>query len=168
MEVFEAVRTVLAVRQYQDKPVPPDTVRRIVEAGHLTASSKNGQPWHFIVVENRETLRRMGELVRTGPYVAQAPLAIVVVLEKTPFAISDGSRAIQSMILTAWSEGIGSNWVGFTGMPEIKPLLGIPDALDILAIVPFGYPAQVTGQGKKQRKPISEVAYRERFGQPFE
>jgi hypothetical protein len=53
-------------------------------------------------------------------------------------------------------------------MPEIKPLLGIPDALDILAIVPFGYPAQVTGQGKKQRKPISEVAYRERFGQPFE
>jgi nitroreductase len=101
MEVFEAVHTVLAVRRYQDKPVPPDTVRRIVEAGHLAASSMNGQPWHFIVVENRETLRRMGELVRTGPYVVQAPLAIVVAIEKTPSAVSDGSRAIQSMILTA-------------------------------------------------------------------
>src|SRR5437868_12062015 len=117
MEIFEAVRTVLAVRRYQDKSVPPDTIRRIVEAGRLTASSQNGQPWHFIVVENRDTLRQMGALVRTGPYVAQAPLAIVVVLEKTEFAISDGSRAIQSMILTAWAEGVGSNWVGFMGMP---------------------------------------------------
>ena len=50
MEVFESVRTVLAVRSYQDKPLPPDVVTRIVEAGRLTASSMNGQPWHFIVV----------------------------------------------------------------------------------------------------------------------
>jgi nitroreductase len=168
MEVFEAVRTVLAVRKYQEKPLPPDIVRRIVEAGHLTASSMNGQPWHFIVVENRETLRQIGALVRTGPYVAQAPLAVAVAIESTKFAVSDASRAIQSMILTAWSEGVGSNWVGFQGMTEVKRLLGIPDALDVLAIIPFGYPDQPAGQGKKQRKPLSEVAHRERFGQPFE
>jgi nitroreductase len=168
MDVYEAVRTVLAVRRYQDTPVPPDIVRRIVEAGRLTASSKNGQPWHFIVVENRDTLHQMGALVRTGPYIAQAPLAIVVVIEQTQFAVSDASRAIQSMILTAWSEGIGSNWAGFRGLTEVKSLLGIPDALEVLAIVPFGYPAQATGQGKKQRKPLAEVAHRERFGQPFE
>ena len=168
MEVFEAVRTVLAVRDYQDTPVPPDIVRRIVEAGRLTASSMNGQPWHFIVVENRDTLRQMGALVRTGPYIAQAPLAIVVAIEQTKFAVSDASRAIQSMILTAWSEGIGSNWVGFRGLTEVKSLLGIPDALEVLAILPFGYPAQPTGQGKKQRKRLSEVAHCERFGQPFE
>ncbi len=59
MEVFESVRTVLAVRSYQDKPVPPEVVTRIVEAGRLTASSMNGQPWHFIVVENRDMLRRL-------------------------------------------------------------------------------------------------------------
>ena len=167
MEVFEAVRTVLAVRNYQDKPVPPDVVRRIVEVGQLTASSMNGQPWHFIVIENRDTLRRMGELARTGPYVGQAPLAVVVAIDKTKFAVSDASRAVQSMVLTAWSEGVGSNWVGFLGLAEVKSLLGIPDELDVLAILPFGYPAQARRQGKKKRKSLSEVAQRGRFGQPF-
>ena len=168
MQVFDAVRTVLAVRSYQDTPVPPDVVRRIVEAGRLTASSKNGQPWHFIVVENRDTLRQLGALARTGPYIAQAPLAIVVAIEKTQFAVSDASRAIQSMVLTAWSDGVGSNWVGFLGLTEVNSLLGIPDDLDVLAIVPFGYPAQARHQGKKQRKPLSQVVHRERFAQPFE
>ena len=168
MEVFETVRTVLAVRKYKDTPVPPDIVRRIVEAGRLSGSSMNGQPWHFIVIENRDTLRRLGEMARTGSYIVQAPLAIVVAIDKTTFSISDASRAIQSMILTAWSQGIGSNWVGFLGMDEVKSLLNIPADLDVLAIIPFGYPAQAIGKGKKNRKPLSEVANRERFGQPFE
>ena len=167
MEVFEAVRTVLAVRSYQDKPIAPDTVRQIVEAGRVTGSSMNGQPWHFIVVENRETLRQLGALARTGPYCAQAPLAVVVAIEKTRFAVSDASRAIQSMILTAWSDGIGSNWVGFMGLTGVGALLGIPDDLDVLAILPFGYPPQVRGRGGKQCKSLSQVAHRERFGQAF-
>ncbi len=116
MEAFEAVRTVLAVRSYQDKPVPDAVVRRIVEAGRLTGSGMNGQPWHFIVVRDGETLRRLGALASSGAYVAQAPLAIVVVTEKTRFAVSDASRAIQSMLLTAWADGVGSNWVGFGGL----------------------------------------------------
>jgi nitroreductase len=168
MEAFEAVRTILAVRNYQDKPVSPDVVRRIVEAGRLTGSAMNGQPWHFIVVEDRNTLRQLGTLARTGPYVAQAPLSIIVAIERTRFSVSDASRAIQSMMLTAWSEGVGSNWVGFMGLDEVKPLLSIPDELDVLAIVPFGYPAHAIGKGKKQRKPLSEVAHRGRFGQPFQ
>ncbi|GAB4567342.1 MAG: nitroreductase family protein [Anaerolineae bacterium] len=167
MEVFEAVRTVLAVRSYQGRPIPEEIVRRILEAGRLTGSAMNRQPWHFIVVRDRETIQRLAELARTGPYIAQAPLLIVVAIEKTRFAVSDGSRAIQSMILTAWSEGIGSNWVGFVGMDEIKPVLGIPEELDILAILPFGYPARPVGRGKKQRKPLSEIAHQERFGNPF-
>jgi nitroreductase len=168
MQVFEAVRTVLAVRTYQDKPVPPDLVRRIVEAGRLTASSMNAQPWHFVVVEDRDTLRQLGAIARTGRYIAQAPLAVVVAIEETRFAVSDASRAIQSMVLTAWSEGVGSNWVGFGGLTRVNSLLGIPDELEVLAIVPFGYPAQAIGRGKKQRKSLSEVAHRERFGQSFE
>jgi len=168
MEVFDAVRTVMAVRGYKEKPVPRDIVRRIVEAGRLTGSSMNGQPWHFVVVEDRDALRQLGRLARSGPYIAQAPLAVVVAIEKTRYAVSDATRAIQSMILTAWSEGVGSNWVGFLGLTEVKPLLGIPDDLDVLAILPFGFPAQALGRGKKRRKPLSEVAHRERFGHPFE
>jgi nitroreductase len=167
MEVFEAVRTLLAVRSYQDRPVPEEVVHRTVEAGRLTASSGNKQPWHFIAVQNKETLRQLGALAQSGPYIAQAPLAIVVAIENTRFAVSDASRAIQSMMLTAWSDGVGSNWVGFGGLDEVKPLLNIPAELDVLCIVPFGYPAGPVGRGKKVRKPLGEVAYRERYDQPF-
>lgn len=168
MEVFDSVRTVLAVRQYQDKPLPPALIQRIVEAGRLTASSMNRQPWHFIVVEERPTLLRLAERAHTGPFIAQAALAVVVAVEKTRFALSDASRAVQSMILTAWSEGVGSCWVGFLPMPEVNELLGIPDELEVAAVIPFGYPIKPLGKGKKNRKPLSQIAHRERFGQPFE
>lgn len=168
MDAFEAVRTLLAVRRYQDRPVPEAIVRRIVEAGRLTGSGMNQQPWHFVVVQDRERLRRLGAVARSGPYVAQAPLAIVVAVDKTRFAISDASRAIQSMLLTAWSEGVGSNWVGFGGLAEVNALLEIPAKIDVLAILPFGYPVDPIGRGKKERKPLRAVAHRERYGQPFE
>ena len=168
MEVFDAVRTVLAVREYSDKPVPPETIRRIVEAAHLTASSMNGQPWHFIVVQDGEMLKVLGAAAPTGPYTAQSAFAVVVAIEESRFAVSDASRAIQSMVLVAWSEGVGSNFVGFSGLPAVSALLGIPKEIEVLAIVPFGYPKNPVGKGKKQRKPLGEVVHRERFGQPFD
>jgi nitroreductase len=168
MDAFEAVRTVLAVRSYQDKPVPDAVVQRIVEAGRLTGSGMNRQPWHFIVVRDKNMLRRLGALASSGPYVAQAPLAIVVATDKTRFAVSDASRAIQSMLLTAWADGVGSNWVGFGGLDQVKALLDIPTALEVLAVLPFGYPARAVGRGKKQRKALREVAHLERYGRPFE
>lgn len=168
MEVFEAVRTLLATRDYRDTPVPEAAVRRILEAGRLTGSAMNEQPWHFVVVQDRDTLRRLGAVARTGPYVAAAPLAIVVAVEKGRFAVSDASRAIQSMMLAAWAEGVGSNWVGFGGLEEAKTLLAIPAKLDVLAILPLGYPVGVGGRGKKRRKPLTAIAHRERYGRPFE
>ena len=167
MEVFEAVRTALAIRNYKETSVPVDVTRKIVEAGRLSGSAMNGQPWHFIVVDDRDTLRELGSVARTGPYVSQAPLAIVVAIQKTKFAVADASRAIQCMVLTAWSEGVGSNWVGFFGLDDVKPILGIPNDIDVLAIIPFGYPPKAVGKGKKNRKPLSEVAHHGRFGQPF-
>jgi nitroreductase len=168
MDTFDTVRTVLAVRQFRDTPIPEPIVREIVEAGHLTASGGNAQPWHFIVVQDKDTLRQLGALAQSGPYIAQAPLAIVVGISKSPLAVSDASRAIQSMMLTAWSQGVGSNWVGFHGLDAVKLLLGIPADVDVLAIVPFGYPAASVGAGHKKRKPLGEVAHRERFDQPFQ
>lgn len=168
MNVFEAVRTVLAVRSYADRPVPDETVQRIVESAHLTASSINKQPWHFIVVRDRERMRKIAPLARTGPYIADAQMAIVVAVEKeSRYGVSDASRAIQDMMLTAWEDGVGSNWVGFGGMTEVGDLLGVPTDYDVLAVVPFGYPAKPGGRGKKRRKPIGEVVSQERFGQPY-
>jgi nitroreductase len=167
MEVFAAVRTALAVREFADKPVPPDAALRIVEAAWLSPSAANRQPWHFIAVDDREALRQLGGVAKSGPYIAGAPFAVAVCVEDTDFAVSDASRAVQSMVLTAWSEGIGSNWAGFRNLEGAKPILGIPDNLEILCIVPFGYPARSVGKGKKQRKPFEQVVSHNRHGRPF-
>ena len=96
MKVFEAVCKVLAVRKYQDKPVPQAIIRRIVEEGRLTGSSMNQQPWHFIKVESRDTLRRPGNLVRTGPYIEQAPWPFLL-LATQPKPLAKGkNRASRS------------------------------------------------------------------------
>lgn len=128
----------------------------------------NRQPWHFIVVESPETLDRLGNSARSGPYIAEAPFAIVVTIEKeSPFSVPDASRAIQSMILTAWGSGVGSNWVGFKNLSDVGALLDLPEPFEVLAVLSFGYPTRTLGQGKKQRKPLAKIAPRERFGQPF-
>jgi len=168
MDVFDAVRTVLAVRQYDSRPVPRETIERVVEAGRLTASSMNGQPWHFVVVTERKGLEALAEAVRTGRYVREAAFAIAVAAERdSVYAVSDASRAIQSMVLTAWDAGVGSNWTGFLGLEDARTVLGVPDAFDVIAVLPFGYPAQERTAGVKSRKPIGEVASSERFGTPW-
>lgn len=167
METFEAIRTVLAVRQFRDEPIPENVVREIVEAAHLTASSMNGQPWYFIVVQDKALLQQLGSLAKTGPYIAEAQMAVVVGMTESVFDVSDASRAIQSMVLAGWSRGVGSNWVGFNNLEAVKAPLGIPENVSVLAIVPFGYPAAQVGQGKKNRKPLGEVVFRDHFGQPF-
>lgn len=75
MEVFDAVRTVLAVRGFADRPIADGVVDRILDAARLTASAKNAQPWHFIVVREPARIAELAGHTRTGPYVATAPLA---------------------------------------------------------------------------------------------
>jgi nitroreductase len=169
MEVFEALRTLLAVRKFQDRPVPAEVIQKVVEAGRLTPSAKNGQPWHFVVVEDRATLQKLGEIATTGRYTADAAFAVVVTYEKaSEFGVSDATMAVHSMMLAAWGEGVGSNWVGFANrFTELHPLLGLPESYDVLAIIPFGYSVAEIGKGIKRRKALGEVASRGRFGQPF-
>ncbi len=165
--VFEAVRTALAVREYQDREIPDDVVDRIIEAGHLTASSNNQQPWHFVVVRDRRGLQALGGLVKTGPYIAGAGAAVVVASERTsPYAVSDASRAVQSMVITAWADGVGSNWAGFGHLDDVRQQVGLPDTYEVLCVVPFGYPKHAV-KGKKNRKPLAEVASLGRYGTPY-
>jgi nitroreductase len=166
-QVFEAVRTVLAVREYQEKRLPEDVARRVVEAAHLTASSANTQPWHFVLVRERDALRKIGSLMRSAPYIANAAAAVVVAYEKDArTGVSDCSRAIQSMVLTAWGDGVGSNMTGSGGLEGVRKECRIPDTYDVLAVVPLGYPARRI-IGKKKRKPFNEVVSAERFGTPL-
>lgn len=168
MEVFEAVRTVLADREYLDKPIPPTTVHRIAEAAHLTASSMNAQPWHFVFVQDRETIRRIAAVNTHGAYAAVAPLVVVVAYDSdSRYGVSDVSRAIQSMVLTAWAEGVGSNWTGWSWLEAVNPIVGLPADKTVLAVVPFGYTARRRSGRRKNRKPFADVISGERFGQPL-
>lgn len=168
MEVYEAVRTLLAVRSYQDEVVPHKTIERILDAGRLTGSSRNTQQWDFIVITEKATLRRLGVLARSGSYLGGAPLAIAVVVPAAgTTGLIDGARAIQDMMLVAWDQGIGSNWVGNVNTVEIRDLLAVPSDRQVLAIVPFGYPDRKLGKGKKNRKSISEIAHHEKYGKAY-
>ncbi len=136
-----------------------------MEAGHLSASASNRQPWHFILVEKPESIRELGGLVRTGPYIAGAKAAVIVAVDKaTAKADVDAARAIQQMMLVAWADGVGSNWTGFGGMEGVREWAGLPDAFDVLGVLPFGYPKRKIGLGKKKRKPFDEVVSAERYG----
>ena len=168
MEVLEAIKTVLAVREFQEKVVPHETVKEIIEAARLTGSSMNGQPWHFIVVQDRDSLTELGNLVSSGPYNSQASFAIAVGIDKrSEYGVSDASRAIQSMVLAAWSAGVGSNWTGWKGMKNVASFLNVPESIDIIAVLPFGYPKKAKSSGIKKRKNTSEIAHKEKFGTRF-
>ena len=167
-DVFEVVRTVMAIREYDQRPLPDDVARRIVEAARLTASASNRQPWHFVLVRDPERVRKLGTLIRTGRHTSGAAAAVIVAYEKESgqYGMSDASRAIQSMIIVAWGDGVGSNWTGFGGIEEVRQEFGIPDSYDVLAVLPFGYPKRKV-IGNKRRKPFKDVVSSERFGQPL-
>lgn len=167
-EVFETVSTVLAVREYAEKDLPADVVREIVDAGRLTGSGGNAQPWHFVVVRERAGIAKLGELVRTGPYIRNARAAIIVAYEKakSTVGVSDASRAVQSMILAAWGEGVASNWTGFSDLDRVRAEFGLPDTYAVIAVMPLGYPKRKV-VGHKKRKPFDEVVSGERFGSPL-
>jgi nitroreductase len=167
MNAFDAIKTMLAIRKYRREGIPAEVVRRIVEAGRLTGSSRNQQQWDFVVIQEPETLKRLGSLASTGSFIADAPLAIAIVVPEAPVGYIDGARAAQDMMLAAWEAGIGSNWVGNVNTQAIKELLNVPTDRMILTVIPFGYPTQPVGKGKKRRKPLAEVTHEEKFGQPF-
>lgn len=169
LETFETIRTLLAVRAYRPDPIPEVAVQRILEAGRLTGSALNRQPWRFIAVRSPETLRRLGELSTRGPYIGSAPLCVAVCVGPAASAPLDGTRAVQSMMLAAWDQGIGSNWVtpADDERPAFAATLGIPEAWRLLTLLPFGYPAQPIGRGRKNRLLLEEVAFRDRFGDPY-
>ena len=167
MDTFTCIRTRREIRDYLDKPIPNETVQRILEAGRLAPSSKNSQPWHFIVIKDRMTLRKISELTPTGAHIAKAAMAIAILMDAAKLPEIDGARAVQNMVLEAWEMGVGSCWVTNFYDDGVKDLLGVPQRMKLVTVMPFGYPIEVKSRRKKIRKPLSEIVHSERFGQPF-
>src|SRR5262245_50251982 len=168
MDIFACIRTRPAVRNFRPDPIPEDVVKKMLEAGRQAHSQRNRQPWRFVVIQDRNTLKQIGALASTGPYIADAPLAIALAIAGAKNPYIDATRAAECLMLTAWGEGLGSCWVGGLDRPQIKALLGIPDDAELITVIPFGYPTDEEKAKKKVRKRLGKIAYKERYGQAYQ
>lgn len=169
MSVYENVRERMTVREFRPDPVPEPVVRKLLQAGRWSPSSRNRQPWRFIVVRDRDVLERLGEIATSGRFLAGAPLAIAILMEGADSPELDAGRALQQMELVAWEEGMGTCFVGLPTAEQqrgVKDLLGIPDSTHLITVLPFGYRAR-TPRGKR-RRPLSEIAYEGTYGVAYE
>jgi len=165
MEVFECVTTLSSVRSYLKKDVPADLVNKIIEAGRLAPSAHNDQPWQFVLVKDKSVLKKLENYCISGRFVSQADFAVVVVTDpSSKWHEIDGTRAVQNMVLTAWSYKIGSCWIGALERKGIMELLNIPKKLHVLTVLPFGYFDERSVSSTKFRKKPEEVVHLNGFG----
>jgi|TARA_B100000809_G_scaffold244937_1_gene271359 nitroreductase len=170
VDIFNTIKTRRTVRDFKPDPIPKDIVHKLLQTARWSPSSSNTQPWHFVAVQNRETIKKLGEIATQGSFIGNAPLIIVVVMDGAFRPGVDAGRAIQQMELYAWSEGMGTCFVGFREVDQqrqVKELLNIPQEMELITTLPFGYRiGRPKGQGVP-RKPMSEIAHSESFGNPY-
>ena len=172
MEVWDALRTRLTVRQFKPDPVPDEIVTKLLQVGLWSPSSRNRQPWHFVVIQDRETLRKIGSITTYGPFLADAPMAIAIGMDSRTADRPDldSGRALQQMEVLAWSEGMGTCFVAFHEPDQnraAKDIIGMPDHIELITIMPFGYRNDHIKGIRRRRKDLSEVAHSERFGNAY-
>jgi nitroreductase len=176
VEVFEAIQKRRSVRAYLPDPVPQDKLERILQAASIAPSASNLQPWHFIIVRNgqkREKLARSGLFAR---FLSQSPVVIVGCGNRKAspkWFVVDTAIALQTIVLAATSEGLGTCWVGSFKEEQVKDLLNIPDEMSIIALLAVGYPRKKLDLLAKvthlihRRKNLGEIASLDEFGRPF-
>jgi nitroreductase len=171
MEVFDAIRTRRSVRGYSSTPVPKEKLDRVIESGRVAPSAMNLQPWHFIIVEDADKREKMSK-AKYAKFLKESPVVIVGCGDRKAspkwFAI-DTTIALQNMVLTATSEGLGTCWIGSFDEDLIRKLLKIPEHLAVVALLAVGYPrkkldlaATIVRSGN--RKPAEEIVSVEEYG----
>jgi nitroreductase len=162
LDTYLAVASKRDWRSYADRPVPEDVQRRIVDAGRLSGSSQNKQPWTFIVVESGEAKERVAETVYAGDNVRTCAFAVAIVTEggKYPF---DCGRAMQNMMLVAWNEGVVSCPNGMPDPAVAAAALGLEEGRLPVNIPTFAYPKRPLDAQSKSAEEWSAEANRRRL-----
>ncbi|MBK6318675.1 MAG: nitroreductase family protein [Dehalococcoidia bacterium] len=167
-----------AVREFTSDPIDDVLIEKILRAATRAPSAKNVQVLRFIVVTDPAAKKKLAELVDEAPAPGRTPWdevpVIIFVCAENPFGMSaTGSAAwggsvypgIQNLLLAAHAAGLGTVLTTSRGKlkeQELKDFLGVPEGTHIDAVIPMGWPA--VKLGKNKRRPVSEVAYREKFG----
>ncbi len=167
MDAYLAIVSKRDDKQYVDRPIPDDVVRRILDAGRLAGSATNRQPWRFLVLESRDVVERVAETVYAPRNVLTAKLVIAVVTGRP--AAFDVGRAAQNMMLAAWNDGVTSSPIGTRDAEVARRELGLGGDERVQTILSFGYPASGRDAGSRtaeewsrraRRKALDEVVRR--------
>jgi nitroreductase len=173
VDTLVAIRTKRMIRRFADRPLEPERLEQILDAGRHAGSSKNEQRWGFIVVEDRAQLKALSVV---GPYAGHLAGAAVAVALVTPdpkgpkgslSVVWDLGAAADNMMLAAWALGIGSCPVTVYDPALARELLGYPEEMACEYLLSFGYPADETDLTRPLkaggRRPLEEIVHRGRW-----
>jgi len=171
VETWDAIRARRNVRAYEDRPIPPEHLERILEAARRTPSSMNEQPWDFVVCTDRDTLGRLAETWRYAHHVVVSAATVVLVApvasdqDTRDWIFYDMGQATMSMMLIAADLGIGSSHAALDDQALARRILSLPQDRFCVGLVAFGYPAdhQLRPIAHPDRRPMGEVVHRERW-----
>jgi nitroreductase len=174
MDALECIASRRSIRRFLDMPIDKETIMDIVDAGHLAPSSGNVQDWRFVVVDDKELMKKLSEHSLGQDCVHNAAFLIVVFAdpEQTErhyglrgsrlYTVQNCSAAIQNMLLAAHAMDIGAVWVGAFDEDKIKVLLDAPANVRPQAIIAFGYPAEMPDT--KVVKDLNTITYFNKYG----
>lgn len=160
--VLEAIFSRRSVREFEDRPVKPELVKRIVEAGMWAPSGLNNQPWRFAVISSQEMIDRFEPLTRYSRVIRSAKVLLPVFVDSEAMynEVKDHQAmgaCIQNMLLAVHSLGLGAVWLGeiLKSASEIRSLLNLPRSLELMAVLAMGWP--MADHRRSSRKSLEEL-----------
>jgi nitroreductase len=169
VDTYQAIASRREVKSYAQRPVPQDAVERILNAGRLSGSGGNRQPWRFFVVESPAVREQLAQTVFAPDHVRSAQLVVAIVVSgKGPISF-DAGRAAQNMLLAAWNEGIGGSPNGLADADRAVEVLGLGEGERPAIVLSFGYPERPRDPDSRtaeewsrraKRKPLGELVRR--------
>jgi len=169
MNVVEAIEKRRSVRVYQNKPLPEEKLRKVLEAARLAPSARNSQSCKFIVVKDEGLRKRLAKEATRHSFIGDAPVIIVAVSLDPDYVMPGGipahpvdiAIAVDHMTLAAVEEELGTCWIGAFYQDQVKQILSIPEKYKVVVLLPLGYPAE--GPKRKVRKPLKELVCYDSF-----
>jgi len=169
MDVMDAILKRRSIRSYQDKPIEKAKLDRVLEAGRQAPSAANSQPWKIVLVTEATTRGELAKAANDQSFIGKPPAVIVGCAVKTDKVMSCGQTAypidvaicMTTMSLAAMGEGLGTCWIGAFDEAKVKKVLGIPEAVRVVELMPIGYPAE--DPAPRARMPMTEFVVMEQW-----
>lgn len=170
MNISDAIRTKRAIRKFQDRPLPDDVIKTILNAGRRSQSSKNEQTWQFIAIRDKSVLKELSECGTWAGHLAGAALGVAILTPdpEGKFQIMfDAGQAAAFMQLAAWELGVGSVPASIYEAEKARPILGFPAEWHLRIALSFGYPEDeeklAAAPKKGGRRSLDEVVHWDRW-----